>query len=88
MIRYIRLLGAALGGLIGLALAAIGRGLFEQSPTAAALLAAWVVAWVVVGFAILPYLTVVPADWLDPPGRSSSRPASSSPPSPACSSAC
>jgi len=28
------------------------------------LLAAWVVAWIVVGFAILPYLTVVPAGWL------------------------
>src|SRR4029079_17753579 len=28
------------------------------------LLIAWVVAWIVVGFAILPYLTVVPAVWL------------------------
>ena len=27
-------------------------------------LAAWVVAWIVVGFAILPYLTIVPAEWL------------------------
>jgi uncharacterized protein YacL len=27
-------------------------------------LVAWVVAWVIVGFAILPYLTVVPAGWL------------------------
>jgi uncharacterized protein YacL len=24
----------------------------------------WVVAWLVVGFAILPYLTIVPATWL------------------------
>ena len=24
----------------------------------------WVVAWLVVGFAILPYLTIVPAMWL------------------------
>ena len=63
MIRNIRLLGAALGGLVGLALAASAR-LFEQSPSGGSLLAAWVVAWVVVGFAILPYLTVVPAGWL------------------------
>jgi uncharacterized protein YacL len=63
VIRNIRLLGAALGGLVGLALAASAR-LFEQSENGGALLVAWVVAWVVVGFAILPYLTVVPATWL------------------------
>jgi uncharacterized protein YacL len=67
LIRYIRVLGAALGGLIGLALAAIevnGRQLFSDVPNAGAFLAAWVVAWIVVGFAILPYLTVVPAIWI------------------------
>jgi uncharacterized protein YacL len=64
LIRYIRLLGAALGGLIGLALAGIDGGLFKDADYAGALLALWVVAWVVVGFAILPYLTVVPATWL------------------------
>ena len=32
--------------------------------TRGAFLAAWVVAWIVVGFAILPYLTVVPAIWI------------------------
>jgi uncharacterized protein YacL len=63
VIRNIRLLGAALGGLVGLTLAASAR-LFEDSPNGGILLAAWVVAWVVVGFAILPYLTVVPAIWL------------------------
>ena len=63
MIRNIRLLGAALGGLVGLTLAASAH-LFEASPNGGVLLAAWVVAWVVVGFAILPYLTVVPALWL------------------------
>ena len=61
MIRNIRVLGAALGGLVGLALAAVGGGLFSDSDYAGALLAAWVVAWIVVGFSILPYLTVVPA---------------------------
>jgi uncharacterized protein YacL len=64
LIRYIRVLGAALGGVIGLALAASGEGLFRGTDYSGALLAAWVVAWVVVGFAILPYLTVVPATWL------------------------
>ena len=64
MIRYIRLLGAALGSVIGLAIASSGEGLFRASANAGALLAAWVVAWIVVGFAILPYLTVVPTGWL------------------------
>jgi uncharacterized protein YacL len=67
LIRYIRVLGAALGGLVGLALASIvvdDRQLFSDVPNGGAFLAAWVVAWIVVGFAILPYLTVVPAVWL------------------------
>jgi uncharacterized protein YacL len=64
LIRYIRLLGAALGGLVGLVLAEAGGGLFRDAGNAGWLLAAWVVAWVVVGFAILPYLTVVPATWV------------------------
>ena len=69
MIRYIRLLGAALGSVVGLASAASGDGLFRDVEFAGALLAAWVVAWIVVGFAVLPYLTVVPADVADPAGR-------------------
>ena len=64
MIRYIRVLGAALGGLVGLALAGVDGGLFSDTDYGGALLAAWVVAWVVVGFGLLPYLTVVPAAWL------------------------
>jgi uncharacterized protein YacL len=67
LIRYIRVLGAALGGLVGLALATIevdGRQLFTDVPNPGAFLAAWVVAWIVVGFALLPYLTVVPAIWI------------------------
>ena len=64
MIRYIRVLGAALGLAIGLVLAASGGGLFKDQEYDGAFLVAWVVAWVVVGFAILPYLTVVPAEWL------------------------
>jgi uncharacterized protein YacL len=63
VIRNIRLLGAALGGLVGLALAASAQ-LFAQAEAGGWLLVAWVIAWVVVGFATLPYLTVVPAVWL------------------------
>jgi uncharacterized protein YacL len=63
LIRYIRVLGAALGGLTGLVLAESG-GLFRGADYAGFLLAAWVVAWIVVGFAILPYLTLVPATWV------------------------
>jgi uncharacterized protein YacL len=64
LIRNIRLLGAAIGGIVGLALATGIPGLFEGAPYAGLLLAAWAVAWLVVGFAILPYLTIVPAAWL------------------------
>jgi len=63
VIRNIRLLGAALGGLVGLGLSATAH-VFDQSEGNGWLLVAWVVAWIVVGFAILPYLTVVPAVWL------------------------
>jgi uncharacterized protein YacL len=67
VIRSIRLLGAALGGMTGLVLARPAGLLltsgpdFSLSPTGALLLAPWLIAWVVVGFALLPYLTVVPA---------------------------
>lgn len=63
MIRYIRVLGALLGGSIGLVLGT-GNAMFSESTAAGALLALWVVAWIVVGFGILPYLTIVPATWL------------------------
>jgi uncharacterized protein YacL len=64
LIRNIRLLGAALGGIVGLALASGIPSLYANEPYGALVLAAWVVAWLVVGFALLPYLTVVPAGWL------------------------
>ena len=63
MIRSLRLLGAALGGIVGLALGSSGNGLFNGA-YGGALMAAWVISWIVVGFSILPYLTVVPAGWL------------------------
>jgi uncharacterized protein YacL len=71
LIRYIRVLGAALGGVIGIALARPAgllvlsdTGALDISPSGGVLLAPWILAWVVVGFAILPYLTVVPAGHL------------------------
>lgn len=64
MIRSIRLLGAAFGGIVGLALDSIGAGLFLRTPFGGPILVVWVALWMVVGFAILPYLTVVPAGWL------------------------
>jgi uncharacterized protein YacL len=71
VIRSIRLLGAALGGLTGLALARpaglliVGpNGDFFITTTGGIYLAAWIAAWVIVGFSLLPYLTVVPAGWL------------------------
>jgi uncharacterized protein YacL len=64
VIRSIRVLGAALGGLVGIALASTNYALFQGTTGEGALLATWVVAWIVVGFSILPYLTIVPAGWL------------------------
>lgn len=64
MIRTIRVLGAALGLFVGLGLAAIGTGLFTDVQYAGFILAAWAIAWLIVGFAVLPYLTVVPTGWL------------------------
>jgi len=62
--RVVRLLGAALGLLVGLSFVVGGAGIFGQGAYAGALNAAWLVAWVIVGFAVLPYLTIVPAAWL------------------------
>jgi uncharacterized protein YacL len=67
VIRTIRILGAALGAFIGLVTATVGPsgdGLFSGSPNQGALVAAWTVSWLVLGFAILPYLTIVPATWV------------------------
>jgi uncharacterized protein YacL len=64
LIRYIRVMGALLGGSIGLVLATTGDGLFKEYDAAGALVALWVVAWGVLGSAVLPYLTIVPATWL------------------------
>lgn len=64
MIRWIRVLGGALGVFIGIGLAATVGNLFAGAAYGGVLVAAWTIAWATVGFAVLPYLTVVPAGWL------------------------
>jgi len=63
---FVRLFGGALGALIAVTLAGGARipPLDLSSIGAALLLVAWIGAWFVIGFSILPYVTVVPARWL------------------------
>lgn len=61
MIRSIRVLGAALGGLVGIVIVTSQTSLFVDVPGSGAVVVAWILAWTVLGFAVLPYLTVVPA---------------------------
>jgi uncharacterized protein YacL len=67
MLRFIRLLGGALGVIFAIALVGLDTTstvLLEPSLEDRLLLVAWIAAWGVVGFAIAPYLTVVPARWI------------------------
>lgn len=61
MIRSIRILGAALGILIGIVVVAASPSTFEVLPGSGVIVLAWIAAWAVLGFSILPYLTTVPA---------------------------
>jgi uncharacterized protein YacL len=61
VIRTIRFLGAALGGLTGIALVVTQLAVFQDAPGSTLLVGAWVLAWIVLGFTLLPYLTVIPA---------------------------
>ncbi|MEO8273423.1 MAG: TRAM domain-containing protein [Chloroflexota bacterium] len=61
MIRTIRFLGAALGGLTGITFVIAQLAVFQPAPGAAVLVVAWVIAWIVLGYTLLPYLTVIPA---------------------------
>jgi uncharacterized protein YacL len=60
VIRIIRLLGAALGALIGLGFVLTQENIFDKTGSAGFLIPVWVIAWISVGFLLLPYLTVVP----------------------------
>ncbi len=67
MLKFIRLLGGALGVILAIALTGFdgtSASLLDDSVASRLMLAGWVAAWGVVGFAIAPYITVVPARWL------------------------
>jgi uncharacterized protein YacL len=61
VIRTIRFLGAALGGLVGITSVIAQLAVFQPVPGAPLLVVGWVVAWIVLGFTLLPYLTIIPA---------------------------
>lgn len=64
MMRFIRLVGGGLGVILAISLAGLGgtsSGLLEPQIEGRLLFAVWIAAWFVVGYAILPYLTVEPA---------------------------
>jgi len=54
-------MGAALGALVGLGFVLTQENLFERAGSPGFLVPVWVIAWISVGFLLLPYLTVVPA---------------------------
>src|SRR3954451_22323129 len=66
MNSFVRLFGGALGGAIAVTLAGGAHipPLDLSSVGSAVLMLAWIAAWVVIGFSILPYITVLPARWL------------------------
>jgi uncharacterized protein YacL len=64
MLRLVRLLGGALGVILGITLAGLSETLSELSNEGRLLLLAWTVAWAVMGFTIMPYVTITPARWL------------------------
>jgi uncharacterized protein YacL len=59
--RSIRILGAALGGLTGIVLIIQQFAVFQQAPGTEVLAMGWILAWTVMGFSLLPLLTVIPA---------------------------
>jgi uncharacterized protein YacL len=64
MLRFVRLFGGALGVILGIWLAGVGgpsTGFFQGSLEGSLLLAAWLAAWTVVGYSILPHITIDPA---------------------------
>jgi uncharacterized protein YacL len=61
VIRSIRYLGAALGGLTGVVLILQHLADFGEAPAAVVLVAAWILSWTVLGYSLLPYLTFIPA---------------------------
>jgi uncharacterized protein YacL len=64
MLRFVRLLGGALGVILAISLAGFSDALADSSTPSRLMLLAWIVAWAVVGFSIMPYITITPARWL------------------------
>lgn len=66
MNTFVRLFGGALGALVAIALTAAADvpRLDASSPGGAVMLAGWIGGWFVIGFSLLPYVTVAPAQWL------------------------
>lgn len=67
MLRFIRLLGGALGVILAASIVgfeATSDSLLGPAIEGRLLLLVWILAWGVVGFVIAPYLTIVPARWL------------------------
>src|SRR5688500_671644 len=61
MMRFIRTIGAALGAIVAISLAAGSSDFFDPSAVGRLLLIAWITAWAVLGYSILPHITVEPA---------------------------
>ena len=61
MMRFIRVLGGALGAILAISLAAASPSFFDPSVAGRLILGAWIVAWAVVGYSILPHITAAPA---------------------------
>lgn len=64
MLRFVRLLGGALGVILAIALVGFSDALADTATAGRVLLLGWIVAWAVVGFSIMPYITITPARWL------------------------
>jgi uncharacterized protein YacL len=64
MLRFIRLLGGAMGAILAITFAGPSTTLSDPSTEGRLMLLAWVVAWAAAGFAIMPYITISPARWL------------------------
>lgn len=61
MMRFVRLTGGASGAIVAITLASGAPGFFDPSVAGRLLLAAWITAWTVIGYSIMPYITVQPA---------------------------
>ena len=67
MLRFVRLIGGAVGLILALGIAsydASRSGFFSPTLEGRLILLAWASAWTVLGYAVLPYITVEPARWL------------------------